>query len=369
LRDPGSGDEIIAITAVLPARGLPREQRLVDFRLLPSIHGLAVVPRADDLSIEVVADGVVLARPGGLRLTGDGTVAAIAPATRIFGALSWQIDRSARFRQREAELIGALAEAVPGERSPARLALARFYLANELGAEAKGVLDAAEVTGEAPRELFALRGLALLLLGRSGEAADELAQPALAASREAMLIRSAALAGAGRFAEAREAYRAAADALAALPPLLQRTVRIAALRAAIQLDEIGDANALLHALESREPPGGVEPHLAVLAARVAGRLDRAADADKLLLIAERSTDEAAAAEARLWQIEFAMAHGRLARTAAAKRLLALVQSWHGDATGRAARELLDRLQAEDVHSRSGTVSTSRPTREAAATIP
>ena len=363
LHDPGSGEEIIAVTAALPARGLPREQSFIDFRLLQSSHGLALVPRADDLSIEIMADGIAITRPGGLRLTGDGTVASIPPDTQIYGALSWQVDRAARFRQREAELTAALAVAASDEQRAARLALARFYLANGLGAEAKGILDAASEQ-EATRDpaIFKLRGLALLLLGRPGEAADELA--GLAGSSEATLIRSAALADAGRFAEAREAYRAGASALATLPALLQRMVRMAMLHAAIELDQVDEANVLLHALESREPPGTIEPHLAVLAARVAGRLGRAVDAEKFLSIAERSRDEAAAAEARLRRVELAMAANQLDRVRAAERLRALVQSWRGDATEVAARRLLEKIQAAEAPSRSSAVN--RPLREAAA---
>jgi hypothetical protein len=300
LRDPGSGEEIVAVTAALPARGLPRARRFVDFRLLESAHGLALIAHADDLSIELAPDGVTITRPGGLRLTGDGTVASISGDAQIYGALSWHIDRAARFRQREAELVGALTAALPEERFTARLVLARFYLANGLGAEAKGVLDAADAAGHAPRDpaSFALRGLALLYLARAGEAAEELARPELVDSLEAALLRAVALADAGRFAEARTAYLAGVQALSMLPATLQRMVRVAALRTAIELDRVGEARLLLHALESREPPGPIEPHLAVLAARLAARLGRTADADKLLAMAEHGADEIAAAEAR-----------------------------------------------------------------------
>jgi tetratricopeptide (TPR) repeat protein len=360
LRDPESGEAIVAVTAPLLARGSPRALSYVDFRLLASVHGIALLPKADDLAIKLVADGVTIARPGGLNVADDGTVASIAEPARLFGTLAWQIDREARFRPRETELVAALTAAEPGERTAARIALARFYLANGLGAEAKGALEAApEPDGAAKAEFFVLRALARLMLQRPREAIEDLLRPFLANSGEAALIRAAALAAAMRFAEARDAFRSGEKDLPVLPAELQRVVRMAALRAAIELETFDEAGALLKALEAREPMGAIEPRLAVLAGRLAMRLGVSEQAAALFAIAERGTDEAAAAEAVLYRIELMQARGKIARFVAIKQLEMLVRSWRGDETEAAARRLISRLHAGDARERNPVTATVR----------
>ncbi len=365
LRDPDSGEAIVAVTAPLPVRGSPRALSYVDFRMLASAHGIALLPKADDLEVKIAPDGVTIARPGGLNVADDGTVASIAGPARLYGTLAWQIDREARFRPRESELVAALATAEPGERTAARIALARFYLANGLGAEAKGALEAApEPEGAAKAEFFALRALARLMLARPREAIEDLSRPSLANAGEAALIRAAALAAASRFAEAREAFRTAEKDLPVLPAELQRLVRMAALRAAIELEAFDEAGALLKALEARESPGAIEPRLAVLAGRLAMRLGAGEQAAALFAATERGADEAAAAEATLYRIELAQARGEIARIVAIKQLEMLARSWRGDETEAAARRLIGRLYAGDARERNPLTA---PARESAKT--
>ena len=360
LRDPQSGEVIVAVTAPLPVRGSPRALSYVDFRLLPSMHGIALVPKTDDLVIGIAPDGVTIARPGGLHFAVDDSVASIAGPARLFGTLAWQIDREARFRPRETELVAALASAEPGERPAARIALARFYLANGLGAETKGALEAApEPDGAAKAEFLALRALARLMLARPREAIEDLSHPSLANSGEAALIRAAALAAASRFAEAREAFRTNKKELQVLPAELQRRVRMAALRAAIETEAFDEAGGVLKALEAREPMGAIEPRLAVLAGRLAMRLGVREQAAALFAAAERSADQAAAAEAALYRIELAQARGEIDRIAAVKQLELLAQSWRGDETEVATRRLIGRLHAGDGRERNPLTATVR----------
>ena len=59
----------------------------------------------------------------------------------MFDTQTWGFDRQAKFTEREGELIARAAAAPEAKRRAARLDLARFYLAREMAAEAKGVLD------------------------------------------------------------------------------------------------------------------------------------------------------------------------------------------------------------------------------------
>ena len=191
------------------------------------------------------------------------------------------------------------------------------------------------------------------------EAIEDLSRPLFANSGEAALIRVAALAAAKRFAEAREAFRTAEKDLPLLPAELQRFVRMAALRAAIELEAFDEAGALLKALEAAEPLGAIEPRLAVLAGRLAMRLGVGEQAAALFAAAERSTDEAAAAEAALYRIELMQARGEIGRIVAVKQLEMLVRSWRGDETEAAAQRLISRLYAGDARERNPLTATVR----------
>ncbi|HEY4143037.1 MAG TPA: hypothetical protein VGM57_16585, partial [Pseudolabrys sp.] len=145
--DPGFGDQIMVVTALGPARGFIKSQDFVELRTLASTHGVVIQPIADDIAAELSADKITIGRPGGLSIspTLAGAQQQVAPNFRgmTFDTQLWGFDRQAKFSERQAELIRLAASAPPKQRKPARFNLARFYLAQEMPAEAKAVLDVA----------------------------------------------------------------------------------------------------------------------------------------------------------------------------------------------------------------------------------
>ena len=69
ISDPDVGDKLYVVTALAPARGLIDEQDFVEFHALASTQGVAIEPLADDLSVNVVPDKIIVGRPGGLTLS------------------------------------------------------------------------------------------------------------------------------------------------------------------------------------------------------------------------------------------------------------------------------------------------------------
>ena len=69
LTDPDAGDTLLVVTALGPARGFLKAQDFVEFRALPSTHGVVIQPLADDVAVELAADKVVVGRPSGLTLS------------------------------------------------------------------------------------------------------------------------------------------------------------------------------------------------------------------------------------------------------------------------------------------------------------
>ncbi len=60
LTDPDVGDTLLVVTALGPARGFLKTQDFVEFRALASTHGVVIQPLADDLTVELTADKVVI---------------------------------------------------------------------------------------------------------------------------------------------------------------------------------------------------------------------------------------------------------------------------------------------------------------------
>src|SRR5262249_43779428 len=146
LSDPEVGDTLLVVTALGPARGFVKTQDFVEFRALASTHGVVIQPLADDLNVELQADRIVLGRPSGLTLSS----AALSPGRSsstlhalVFDTQLWGFNRETAFAERQKKLLDAAADAPETKRTAPRLELARFYLAHDMYAEAKGVLDVA----------------------------------------------------------------------------------------------------------------------------------------------------------------------------------------------------------------------------------
>src|SRR5262249_4534339 len=129
--DPDAGDTLLVATALGPTRGFLKGQDFVEFRVLPSTHGVVIKPVSDDLNAELSSDKVSIPRPTGLTLSALVEPAARGPnyQRRVLDPQSWGFDRQADFTERKAELIRAAADAPDSRRLTARTDLARFYIA------------------------------------------------------------------------------------------------------------------------------------------------------------------------------------------------------------------------------------------------
>src|SRR5262249_48294206 len=146
-----------------------------------------------------------------------------APALDI---QAWGYDRQADFRDRQISLMRTLADAPEGGRTGPRMEFARFYLARDMYAEAKGLLDvtvASERDNHEVATALVLRAIANLMLGGDDLALKDLAMPIVGNIHNAPLWRGVALSRQGRFGEAREGLRAIEAAMPSLPIELQRT--------------------------------------------------------------------------------------------------------------------------------------------------
>ena len=365
LSDAEVGDTLLVVTALGPARGFLKPQEFVEFGALVSTHGVVIQPRADDVMAEISDDKIVVTRPGGLTLSNAHARAVAAGQTRagadtgrrnsapsglfVLDPQTWGFDREGDYRERQTQLIAAAASADESQRIPARLNLARFYMARELSAEAKGVLDATVPDEQATADGSALllRAVANVMLGRGADAIKDLSQASVGNRADAGLWRALALAQQGKWAEAREGFRSLDTATATLPVELQRHAFHEAVRAAVEVRDFGTAQSLLNEFETLGQSAARDADLALLKGRIMEGLGRLAEALIYYRTAAESSDRPAAARGRLREITLRQSIEEMKRAEAIAALESLATSWRGDATEAETLQLLGRMYAEE----------------------
>src|SRR5262249_6821300 len=108
ISDPDVGDTLLVVTALAPARGVLRTPGLVEFRALASTHGIVLQPLADDITVELNRDRIIVGRPSGLTLSAVnyelGDEASPSSEAVLFDPNRWGADRRATFNDRQKQL-------------------------------------------------------------------------------------------------------------------------------------------------------------------------------------------------------------------------------------------------------------------------
>jgi len=353
IEDPDAGDTLFVATALAPARGFLKAQDFVEFRVLPSTHGVVVQPLADDLNAELGSDKIIVTRPTGLTLSaapqGD-TRGGPTYQRQVLDTQTWGFDRQAEFADRNVQLLHAAADAPEAKRLLARTDLARFYLARDMIHEAKAVLDVALAdqppTLENPSAVV-LRAVCNIMIGRADMGLKDLANPFVGNQQDAPLWRALAYAKLGKWVEAREGFRSVETTIGTLPLELQRNVMREMIRASVEVGDITGATAQLNEFEAIGIPREVEAAMALLTGRINEGLGRVEDARRSYQAAADSQDRGASAQARLREIVLRQSIHDIQRADAITELETLAASWRGDATEIETLQMLGRAYTEE----------------------
>jgi tetratricopeptide (TPR) repeat protein len=351
LVDPDAGDTVLVVTAPPPVRGFIKRQDFVEFSLLESIHGVAVRPNSDDVTADIVADAVVLGKPGGLTLSSAKVGAERAPAVfrPIFDVPEWRKNQEENFRAREGALISAAAALEPDQRTPARVDLARFYMARGMYLEAKGVLDLSLADSKPSLEdpvALIVHSVASSLIGRPEQALKDLANPAIGTNFDSQLWKALAYARQGKWADAREKFKNNEFAVTSLPVELQRAVIADAMRASLEVKDYSGADKYSSDLEVVGLPAEMKPAIAVLRGRLAEALGHENDALDQYRMAVASPDRGAAAEAKLLEIALRQKRDEISQDDVVRELETLSVTWRGDSTEVKTLLMLARIYAD-----------------------
>lgn len=336
LTDPDAGDTLMVVTALPPIRGFIKRQDFVDMSFLDSVQGIAIRPNSDSVTVELSGDKVVVGKPGGLTLSSVGYAAAGRAAGAVqpvFDPDEWTKNRKEPFLERMRSLSDAVAKAEPDQRAQARLALARFYMANAMYQEAKGVTnlmisDADPKTDETA--MLMVHAVSGILMGRPDQGMKDLVSPAIGNNVDTQLWKGLAYARQDKWPEAREKLKNVEFSIAALPNDLQRIVEMDAMRAAIEIKDFAGAAKRRSELEVIGVPAEMKPDFAVLRGRLAEAMGQDKDALDEYRFAISSEDRPAAAEAKLLETKLKMKRKEITPEDAINDMETLQALWRGD---------------------------------------
>lgn len=364
LTDPSSEDTVIVVTGKGQARGLVKPHSFTELDALASIHGLALLPKVDDLA--VTSDGILVSigRPGGLAVS---TLAEEKKATLfdLPAALGSSVARKAAvidfgdarnvdpggYWQARHKLMTDVTQArdLP-ERVDRWYKAATFALAQGLGPETTGILD---LIGKlAPEETVSDRMAALRAGGeyftyRPEQTLKQLDRREFADSPDASVWKAMALSDLGRHDEAAAEFAKGDAVIGAYPPVIQRRYALSHIASAIDLKDYTTARDLLARLDPNSVSAGEHARLDLLNALARDAAGHAMDAVTLLSNIVREDKGPVAAEATYRLVQLQRREGLITLAQAIDRLEQLAVSWRGDELELKTLRLLGQYSIEN----------------------
>lgn len=268
--DPGVGDVVMVLAINAAGQAASAPQEFVELETLPSIVGLALVPRVDDLEVKSIAEGVIVTRPAGLVLSRPSEKPAAdeqektdaAPAdkkpdpvevTRIYNFKTWEMGGKETLNENQRILYSEMNKTDESARVENILTLAKLNLANDRGPEALGFLRLAgeELEGiDKNPEFIALRGAAASLSQKNDEAILDLLDKTLDPYTEVNYWRAFTLAGLDDWQQAAAVLPPAFDILLDYPVALRVPLALRMAEITLRAGKMKDAESLLAMLET-----------------------------------------------------------------------------------------------------------------------
>ena len=376
IQDPEVGDRLAVVPVHGQGHGVAAKRAFLQFAVLPTAQGVAILPRADPIAVRTVRNGVeitsreelILSDPGAtggapsategeerlapppgeseseLAALDAGSAGAVAtlPA-RLFEFERWRHDELGPFYEARRAMRDSIAATPLQARNAGRWKLASFNFAHGFYLEALGVMN---VVAEADPGIVSdpvyrsVRGATMARLGHWVEAAELLGAPMLDGSPEVALWRGAIAAEEEEWDRARQEFTFGALAYDRMPLETRTWLRLKSVRAAFATSDVegGDADLAL-ALEA--PPNlALESEAKLLLAGATGARDEVEAAVALYDEVIAGGYRPLAAVARRDRTELLMERGEIPFEEGVEELERLRFVWRGNDF---ERDLMHRL--------------------------
>lgn len=265
--DPMTGKMLKVVTVGNAKQFAGPEKEFVDFVLVESPLGIAILPKVDDLEVSVTSRGVEVSRPDGLALSTERAMALASEAAReepaqmmeaakderrVFDFKNWQMGGISALAQNQSIVLGSIPGLPESERVESLVNLAKMYLSNGLWAEAQGFLDfAAEELPDLDQtaEFQALKGVSEALGYKSEVAFEMLSGENLKKFEEIAYWKSFVLADLGDWQQAFEILPDNFKILADYPPVLKDRLALGLTEVALRGGDLKRGQQLLGMIE------------------------------------------------------------------------------------------------------------------------
>lgn len=366
VRDFDAQHALVLVPLRTAASGMPDARAFPEFRLAPTLQGLAIQPLADALHVALGDDFVAIGRSDGLQLTAPAAVSAqaaaapVRPPRLLFPVVAEPAgaddaplppDAGRSFAERRRALERASAEGFGIGREQARLALCELFLEHGFAVECLGLIEligADRAAARDERRVRFLRGAANLLVGRFAAARADLNEPSLAAGDEAGLWRTALAAlegGAGGSLPAGSVEGWLAMLKAYPPPVRFALARTLA-EQALDQGALADARRLVEVTAGAAATARERAWLPYLEGRLLARQGKADKARAVWDAATAAPTHPAHARQRYARVDLDLKLKKIDTRQAIAALQPLRDAWRGDAFEFQVLRRLGRLQIE-----------------------
>lgn len=276
--DPEVGDELFVVPVSDANVGMELNRRYVDFSLLASAQGIILEPRKDLLNVEPTVRGVRVFGHRTLRITKPGDAREIESVSdvllanaRIFDFEGWAGMPEETYVDTEQRLYRSIAISEEEELNTARMDLTRFYFANEMMAEAQGVLGVLlETSPDIVNDLNfrAIRGAVSFQNRNYEQTKEDMYHPSLDGDAEIALWRAALAAKADDWTKAARGFDGVDTFLEHYPHSLRVALNLLAAEAAYRVGNLELAETRLHALRVLDLNPAEQGHVGHLDGRI-----------------------------------------------------------------------------------------------------
>ncbi|WP_428697675.1 hypothetical protein [Stappia sp.] len=339
--DPFVGDRVSVVTGFGPARGVLKPQSFTEFDALMSAHGVAVLPKADDLEVKIEGDAIILERPRGLAVS-QGNLSqgskvlqpVVDPSTPGHVDLGNLMSSDTQdFLQKIKEMEYRTANTPEENRRVPRMELSRFYLAHGFAHEALGLMRLAE--GDDPAltrdpSFNLLMGAAQALAVRPKEAMGYLNQGELVDNADAAVWRTITSAQLRDWTAARHNMSRGRAVVGNYPEIIQIEFNLAAAETMVEVHDYGQAAAVLSEIDPSLATPRQAARYDIIRGELADASGRSREALTAFDLVQRSTERPLAAKAAYLGLRIRHRDGEISTDEAIEELAGLAASWRGD---------------------------------------